>query len=83
VYASAQDGQRVYVFGQGGVARAAAEAGVPLLAEVPLTPSVVAASDAGAPVTAVRGAPGAAPFERIAAALAQALQLQPRAPGAG
>ena len=44
------DGERVYVFGRGGVRRQAEASGVELLGEVPLDPSVVDASDRGAPV---------------------------------
>ena len=43
------------LFGEGGGAALAAEAGVPLLASIPLEPSVAAGGDAGAPVALASG----------------------------
>ena len=43
-------GEKAYLFGQGGVARAAAEAGAELIGEVPLVQQVREASDAGTPL---------------------------------
>lgn len=50
--------ERLYLFGRGGVAQQAKQAGVPLLGEVPLVQAVREASDAGTPLGAQ--APGGA-----------------------
>ncbi len=71
-----QDGQRLHVFGQGGVARAAAAAGVELLGEVPLLSAIREASDAGVPLAADAAAPEAAAYRAIAARLAYKLRLR-------
>ena len=77
-------GGRVPLFGSGGVARAAAEAGVELLAQVPLLVGIRAGADAGAPAALRAGTPEAAPYERAARRLAEKLQLltERRAPEA-
>ncbi len=49
-------GQSYALFGEGGGAALAAEAGVPLLAQLPLEPSVSVAGDAGDPVALGTGA---------------------------
>ena len=68
-------GERLYVFGCGGVARAAALAGCQLLAEVPLVTAVREASDGGTPLGGA--APGGAgrAYEAIARQLASKLGL--------
>ena len=53
------------LFGEGGGAALAAEAGVPLLASIPLEPSVAAGGDAGAPVALASG-PAAEAFVSLA-----------------
>lgn len=74
-YYQLPDGEKAYLFGQGGVARAAAEAGAELLGEVPLVQQVREASDAGTPLGAE--APGGAgkAYAAIAARLAEKLGL--------
>lgn len=75
-YFQLPDGSRSYVFGRDGVAAAAAAADAELLAEVPLLSAIVAASDAGVPVTAAGGdSEAAAPYVRIAQRLAAKLGL--------
>ena len=54
------------LFGAGGGAALAAEAGVPLLASIPLEPSVAAAGDAGEPIALGEG-PAAEAFRELAA----------------
>lgn len=49
-YLPMPDGSRVSVFGNGGGAKLASEAGVPLLGELPLDPQVAACGDAGEPI---------------------------------
>lgn len=53
------------LFGEGGGATLASEAGVPLLASIPLEPSVAAGGDAGAPV-ALGAGPAAEAFVALA-----------------
>jgi ATP-binding protein involved in chromosome partitioning len=60
------------LFGSGGGAALAADAGVPLLGAVPLEPSVSSGGDAGAPV-ALGAGPAADAFRAIAARLADDL----------
>ena len=62
------DGVRHAIFGSGGGAKLAAEAGVPFLAELPIDPRVATAGDAGEPV--VRKSPDC-PVSVAYAALAQ------------
>jgi ATP-binding protein involved in chromosome partitioning len=49
-YYAGADGQRVYIFGQGGGRKLAQEAGVPFLGEVPIDPQVTACGDVGEPI---------------------------------
>ena len=72
-------GGRVPLFGAGGVARAARDAGVELLAEVPLLMGIRAGADAGTPAALRAGSPEAAPYERAARRLAEKLRLLPEA----
>ena len=58
-------GSRYPLFGEGGGAALADEAGVPLLASIPLEPSVAAGGDAGAPVALASG-PAAEAFVSLA-----------------
>jgi len=62
------DGVKHAIFGSGGGAKLAAEAGVPFLAELPIDPRVASAGDAGEPV--VRKSPDS-PVSVAYAALAQ------------
>jgi ATP-binding protein involved in chromosome partitioning len=57
-------GERYDLFGSGGGERLAAEIGAPLLASIPLEPSVSAGGDAGRPVVLGDG-PGAAAFAAL------------------
>jgi ATP-binding protein involved in chromosome partitioning len=54
-YFAQPNGEKVYVFGQGGGRRLAEEYGVPLLGEIPLDPQIGLGGDAGQPI--VVGAP--------------------------
>jgi ATP-binding protein involved in chromosome partitioning len=58
-------GERYSLFGSGGGEALASEAGVPLLASIPLEPSVAAGGDAGAPV-ALGDGPAAKAFTDLA-----------------
>src|SRR5262249_24492175 len=49
-YLLGPDGQKTYVFGQGGGRKLAEQAGVPFLGEVPLDPKVAECGDSGRPV---------------------------------
>ena len=67
-------GARVPLFGEGGGARLAEEIGVPLLAQIPLTPALREGSDAGRPLLAdAPYHPAAAPFRQLAERLAALL----------
>ena len=61
----APDGQRHELFGSGGGEALAAEAGVPLIGQIPIEPSVSAGGDAGRPVALDEG-PAAEAFADIA-----------------
>ncbi|MFM7068531.1 MAG: Mrp/NBP35 family ATP-binding protein [Actinomycetes bacterium] len=60
-----EDGKAHRVFGAGGGQRLAAEAGVPLLAEIPLEPAVSSGGDTGQPV-ALGDSPAATSFRELA-----------------
>jgi len=62
------DGSRMHPFGEGGGARTAQEYGVPLLASVPLDPTIRAGGDAGRPVALGEGMPSEA-FANVGRAL--------------
>ncbi len=49
-YANPGTGDRTYVFGRGGGKALSEELGLPLLGEIPLSPAVCAAGDAGEPI---------------------------------
>ncbi len=55
-----QHGSTYELFGSGGGEELAAEAGVPLLGQIPLEPSVAAGSDSGSPVVLASGAAASA-----------------------
>ena len=61
----APDGERHELFGSGGGEALAAEAGVPLIGQIPIEPSVSAGGDAGRPVALDEG-PAAEAFAHIA-----------------
>ncbi len=61
----APDGTEHALFGSGGGAALAAEAGVPLIGQIPIEPAVSAGGDAGRPVV-LDGGPGADAFSSIA-----------------
>jgi ATP-binding protein involved in chromosome partitioning len=60
-----EHGERYALFGEGGGAALAADAGVPLLGQIPLEPSVAAGGDEGEPVVLGEG-PAAEAFRAIA-----------------
>ncbi len=69
------DGQKTYVFGQGGGRRLAEEADVPLLGEVPIDPHVAECGDAGEPVVKkYPESPAAKAYQALAAAVVRELQ---------
>ncbi len=61
----APDGERHEVFGRGGGEALAATVGVPLLAQIPLEPTVSSGGDAGEPIVLGAG-PGAEAFRTLA-----------------
>lgn len=64
------NGERIYVFGQGGGKRTAEMMNIPLLAEIPLDPEVRAGGDNGNPIAASGGSnPQIAIFEKLAHAV--------------
>ena len=65
-------GHEEHVFGHGGVAAEAAQLGVPLLAEVPLSLDIRVASDAGSPIAADPAHASAGAFVDVARALIEA-----------
>lgn len=67
-------GERHYLFGEGGAARAAGELGAPFLGALPLYPELREASDAGAPVCAsAPDSPAARAFAELAEKIAAAI----------
>ncbi len=72
-----EDGRHYALFGEGGGRELADELGVPLLAQVPLDPFVVAGGDTGRPVVAAH--PEAPSAQAISAAAARLLELVPPA----
>ena len=69
-----EQGSRHEVFGSGGGSELAADLGVPLLAEVPLDPGVVAGGDSGSPIViAEPTSPAAAELLKAAAELTRLL----------
>lgn len=68
---------RVPLFGSGGVARAAQQAGCELLCEVPLLVRIREGADAGEPAALRAGSPEALPYEKAARRLAEKLGLLP------
>ena len=59
------NGEKLYVFGQGGGARTAEIMHVPLLAEIPLDPETRSGGDSGQPI-ATKSSPQTAIFEKLA-----------------
>ncbi|RMF59521.1 MAG: ATP-binding protein [Calditrichaeota bacterium] len=51
-YINNASGEKVYIFGQGGGARAAEELGIPFLGEIPIEPEIAEGGDAGVPIVA-------------------------------
>jgi ATP-binding protein involved in chromosome partitioning len=73
-------GARIDVFHRGNIARPVADGTVPLLAELPLAPSISEAADTGRPLlVAEPTGPEAAAFLALAAAVAERLGLEPPA----
>ena len=66
------DGNEHRIFGSGGGARLAEEAGVPLVAEIPIEPAVSEGGDAGSPASLGQG-PAADAFRALAALLVDEL----------
>ena len=61
--------RKYYIFGEGGVEKTANELGVPILAQLPLQPDVVEASDMGKPtILSNPESPAGAAFRELAAA---------------
>jgi len=60
------NGEKLYIFGQGGGAQTARQMRVPLLAELPLDPETRAGGDAGKPIATVAGHKQAVLFEQLA-----------------
>lgn len=71
LFACPHCGQTTAIFGEGGVAAAAAAEGLPVLARLPLDPAIRAASDAGVPIA------GAA-FDDLGVAMLGALEAAVR-----
>jgi ATP-binding protein involved in chromosome partitioning len=67
-------GQHYDLFGSGGGERLAAEIGAPLLARIPLEPSVSSGGDSGEPA-ALSGGPAAAAFAALADAVLEAVPV--------
>ena len=66
-YLEQANGEKLYVFGQGGGARAAKEMNVPLLAEIPLDPKTREGGDTGKPIaTSTEPNAQAMLFEKLA-----------------
>jgi len=79
-YRAAPDAPPVYLFGQGGGARLAAELGVPLLGEIPLDQSVREGGDQGRPVVLAHpDSPAARAFTQASEALRAAVPVPARA----
>lgn len=72
-----EDGRRYDLFGSGGGAELAAELGVPLIAQVPLDPFLVAGGDTGDPVVAAH--PGAPSSLAMLSGAARVVELVPPA----
>ncbi len=73
-YYVGDDGKRVALFGEGGGKKLAAEAGVPLLGEVPIDPRVAECGDAGEPVVSkYPDSPAARAYQEVAAAVVREL----------
>jgi ATP-binding protein involved in chromosome partitioning len=66
------DGNEHRIFGAGGGARLAEEAGVPLVAEIPIEPAVSEGGDVGSPAALGQG-PAAEAFRSLAALLVEEL----------
>ncbi len=75
------DGKRYDLFGSGGGRKLAAEAGVPLLAELPIDPQVAACGDGGEPI--VRRLPDSGVAKSYAALAQRVIAEMATAPGAG
>lgn len=71
------DGERQYLFGQGGAKRTAEHLGAPFLGELPLDPALREASDSGAPLVAAH--PNHPMSQRFAAIAAAAIANAERA----
>jgi ATP-binding protein involved in chromosome partitioning len=71
---SCDHGQHYDLFGSGGGERLAAEIGAPLLARIPLEPSVSSGGDSGEPA-ALSGGPAAAAFAALADAVLEAVPV--------
>ncbi len=68
-------GEKIYVFGRGGGEKLAREMGVDLLAQIPLDPAVVEASDQGMPPVATHpNSPVAQAFEALARRVMEKLE---------
>jgi ATP-binding protein involved in chromosome partitioning len=67
--------ERLYLFGRGGVAQQAKQAGVPLLGEVPLVQAVREASDEGTPLGAQAPAGAGEAYAGITRAIRQQLMV--------
>ena len=76
-----EHGTTYALFGEGGGAELAADAGVPLLGQVPLEPAVAAGGDAGEPV-ALGDGPAADAFRAIADGSSPRPSRRPRWPAA-
>jgi ATP-binding protein involved in chromosome partitioning len=74
-YLLGPDGQKTYIFGQGGGRKLAEQAGVPFLGEIPIDPRVAECSDAGEPVVKkYPDSPAAKAYQALAAAVVRELQ---------
>ncbi len=66
-YPNPGNGEKVYIFGKGGGAKAAYELGVPFLGEIPIDPEVAEAGDGGTPIVAGNPkSPASKAFQEIA-----------------
>ncbi len=75
------DGNRSYIFGEGGARRTAEMLGAPFLGEIPIYPEIGAGSDAGAPIVAAQpDAAATRPFLTLAEAVAERLGTLKRTP---